>query len=230
MRIIAGEYRSRVLATPAGLATRPTTDRLRETLFNVLAPRIEGARFADLYAGSGANGLEALSRGAAFVWFVERAAPALGALHRNLATLAIDKRRYAVEPRSVSSALKSAAAGPGQGQGEDRRQGPAPAIGLRSSSSGLVTRTFDLVFLDPPYEAEDDYAATLAALGGPAAGLLRPDALVIAEHARRRPPAARFAALERGRLLEQGDAALSFYSLTGSPPVLSNESDAELMQ
>ena len=64
MRIIAGEYRSRTLEAPAGLATRPTSDRLRETLFNVLAPRMEGAVFLDLYAGSGAVGIEALSRGA----------------------------------------------------------------------------------------------------------------------------------------------------------------------
>ncbi len=65
MRIIAGKYRSRTLEAPAGLATRPTSDRLRETLFNVLAPRMEGAVFLDLYAGSGAVGIEALSRGAA---------------------------------------------------------------------------------------------------------------------------------------------------------------------
>ena len=73
MRIIAGSLRSRTLEAPPGLATRPTSDRLRETLFNVLAPRIEGASFLDLYAGSGAVGLEALSRGAAQVAFVERA-------------------------------------------------------------------------------------------------------------------------------------------------------------
>ena len=77
MRIIAGSYRSRTLEAPPGLSTRPTSDRLRETLFNVLAPRIEtaarGAAFLDLYAGSGAVGLEALSRGAALVTFVERA-------------------------------------------------------------------------------------------------------------------------------------------------------------
>ena len=72
MRIIAGQYRSRVLDAPPGLSTRPTSDRLRETLFNVLAPRIQGAIFADLYAGSGAVGLEAMSRGAEHVTFVER--------------------------------------------------------------------------------------------------------------------------------------------------------------
>jgi len=77
MRVIAGTYRRRTLVAPAGHETRPTSDRLRETLFNVLAPQIEGARFADLYAGTGAVGIEALSRGAAHVTFVESAAAAL---------------------------------------------------------------------------------------------------------------------------------------------------------
>src|ERR1700735_4362705 len=89
MRIIAGTFRSRPLQAPAGFATRPSSDRLRETLFNVLAPRIEGARFLDLYAGSGAVGLEALSRGAEHVVFVERAPAALAALRKNLDRLAL---------------------------------------------------------------------------------------------------------------------------------------------
>src|SRR6266849_5468173 len=71
MRIIAGKYRGRKLKSPPSLKTRPTSDRLRETLFNILAPRIEGARFLDLCAGSGAVGIEALSRGAAHVTFVD---------------------------------------------------------------------------------------------------------------------------------------------------------------
>src|SRR5215218_9642622 len=72
MRVIAGQYRGRVLKNPQGLQTRPTSDRLRETLFNVLAPRLDGARFLDLCAGTGAVGIEALSRGASFVTFVDR--------------------------------------------------------------------------------------------------------------------------------------------------------------
>src|SRR5579862_9289846 len=84
MRVIAGSLRSRTLQAPAGLATRPTSDRLRETLFNVLAPRIEGAHFLDLYAGSGAVGIEALSRGAARVVFVEKAQQAIKVLRINL--------------------------------------------------------------------------------------------------------------------------------------------------
>ena len=78
MRVIGGTYRSRRLIAPRGLATRPTSDRLRETLFNVLAPRIEGAVFADLYAGSGAVGIEALSRGASLVYFVDQRRPGGG--------------------------------------------------------------------------------------------------------------------------------------------------------
>src|ERR1700761_4194912 len=89
MRIIAGTLRSRTLEAPAGRLTRPTSDRLRETLFNVLAPRMEGARFLDLYAGSGAVGIEAASRGAAQVVTVERAAPALNVLRGNLEKLGL---------------------------------------------------------------------------------------------------------------------------------------------
>jgi len=105
MRIIAGLYRSRTLAAPAGLATRPTSDRLRETLFNVLAPRIEGAAFLDLYAGSGAVGIEALSRGAARVEFVERAPAALSVLSANLAKLGVTAG-FRIHNRSVGGFLR----------------------------------------------------------------------------------------------------------------------------
>jgi 16S rRNA (guanine966-N2)-methyltransferase len=89
MRVIAGTYRSRRLIAPSGLATRPTSDRLRETLFNVLAPRIDGTVFVDLYAGSGAVGIEALSRGASLVYFVDKAPSAIAAIRSNLAALNI---------------------------------------------------------------------------------------------------------------------------------------------
>src|SRR5271166_4476908 len=102
VRIIAGTYRSRTLQAPAGMATRPTSDRLRETLFNVLAQRIEGAAFLDLYAGSGAVGLEALSRGAARVEFVERAPAAMIALKKNLEKLGI-AQGYRIHGASVGS-------------------------------------------------------------------------------------------------------------------------------
>ena len=189
MRIIAGEFRSRKLEAPAGLATRPTSDRLRETLFNVLAPRIEGASFVDLYAGSGAVGIEALSRGAGSVVFVELAPAGRAALRGNLDRLGLTAG-FRIQSGSVGAWLRKASGG---------------------------GATFDLVFLDPPYEAADEYAATLGMLGGDAAGLLAEGALVIAEHrskaGREERLEERYGKLDRMRLLEQGDAALSFYKL-----------------
>jgi 16S rRNA (guanine(966)-N(2))-methyltransferase RsmD len=183
MRIIAGRYRSRLLDAPAGLKTRPTSDRLRETLFNVLAPRIEGAAFLDLYAGSGAVGIEALSRGAARVVFVERADSAVRALRANLAKLEVQEG-FRIAPAGVSSYLRN-----------------------------VVGAAFDIVYLDPPYDAEDEYAGTLGLLGREVARLLRPDAIVVAEHRRKQTLNDAYGAMKRTRLLEQGDAALSFYAL-----------------
>ena len=188
MRIIAGTYRSRTLEAPAGLATRPTSDRLRETLFNVLAPRIHDAAFLDLYAGSGAVGIEAMSRGAAHVIFVERAPAALKVLRANLARLQM-KERFHIHTGSAASSLRKPQAG-----------SPTPA--------------FDIIFLDPPYDAAGEYAVTLNLLGGTAAALLNAGAVVIAEHRRKQHLELRYGHLECTRLLEQGDAALSFYGIT----------------
>ena len=184
MRVIAGTFRSRALEAPAGLATRPTSDRLRETLFNVLAPRIEGAAFLDLYAGSGAVGIEALSRGAAQVTFVERAPAAIKVLRANLDRLGLTEG-FRIHAGSVGSFLHKP------------RPGAAAA--------------FDVVFLDPPYDAAAEYAAALGLLGGASAGLLAAGAVVIAEHRRKERLEERYGDLKRTRLLEQGDASLSFY-------------------
>jgi len=92
MRVIAGDLRSRRIAGIPGGATRPTSDRLRETLFDILAPRIRDATFLDAYAGTGAVGIEALSRGAAHVWFLERSRAALQVLRENLASLDLEAR------------------------------------------------------------------------------------------------------------------------------------------
>ena len=92
MRVIAGTFRSRPLKSVPGLAVRPTPDRLREALFNVLAPRIEGATFIDAYAGSGAVGIEAVSRGARHVILIERNPQALAVIRDNLQTLAIQSQ------------------------------------------------------------------------------------------------------------------------------------------
>jgi len=97
MRVIAGEFRSRRLKTLPGLALRPTPDRLREALFNVLAPRIEGVTFLDAYAGSGAVGIEALSRGAGHAIFVEKHFAAARMIRENLASLQIENRATIVQ-------------------------------------------------------------------------------------------------------------------------------------
>jgi 16S rRNA (guanine966-N2)-methyltransferase len=96
MRVIAGEFRSRRLKSLPGDATRPTPDRLRETLFDILAPRIEGVTFLDAYAGTGAVGIEALSRGARHAWFLERGRQALEAIRENLASLDLESRATVV--------------------------------------------------------------------------------------------------------------------------------------
>ena len=90
MRVIAGEFRSRRLDSIPGDATRPTADRVREALFNILQTRISGASFVDAYAGTGAVGIEALSRGAAHAWFLERDRKALDAIRKNLAALLVE--------------------------------------------------------------------------------------------------------------------------------------------
>jgi 16S rRNA (guanine(966)-N(2))-methyltransferase RsmD len=184
MRIIAGMYRSRTLQAPTGLATRPTSDRLRETLFNVLASRIEGANFLDLYAGSGAVGIEALSRGAAHVEFVERSDVAIRALRANLTRLGI-AGQFKIHAASVAAVMRKLKAG----------------------------TAFDVVFLDPPYDAVEEYASVLGLLGGAASLLLKRAALVIAEHRKKDDLAEQYGSLMRTRVLKQGDASLSFYRL-----------------
>ena len=196
MRVIAGQYRSRVLIAPRGMSTRPSSDRLRETLFNVLAPRIEGASFLDLYAGSGAVGIEALSRGAARAVFVERAEGALAVLRSNLDALGV-RSAARVRALSVGAFLQRRRAGAGEAGPRDSR--------------------FDLAFLDPPYDAEEEYANSLSLLGD--AGWLVPAGLAIAEHRRKHRLEERYGWLRRTRLLEQGDAALSFYSVEESGAV-----------
>lgn len=123
MRITAGEHRGRRLQSPTGLRTRPTSDRLRQAIFNVVGPRVAGARVLDLFAGTGALGLEALSRGAAEATFVERDRPALTSLRANLAVLGLSARARIV----AQDALVALA---GLTQAGER---------------------FDCVFLDPPY-------------------------------------------------------------------------------
>lgn len=185
MRVIAGTYRSRVLKSLKGLALRPTSDRLRETLFNVLGPDMAGSRFIDLFAGTGAIGIEALSRGASEVVFVENHAPAVALIRRNLESLGIRKGAVVLATEVVRGLEKLAAK-------EKSRIPP-----------------YDYIFLDPPYDAAKDYARVLESLGS--GNLLAPGGVVIAEHRRGFELPEVVGALQCYRVLKQGDAALSFY-------------------
>jgi len=185
MRVIAGVYRSRPLVAPSGMETRPTSDRLRETLFNILASRMGGCHFLDLYAGSGAVGIEAISRGAEHVWFVENRAAAIKAIRANLMSLNI-LDGYTLETHSAAAVLE------------------------RMPRQGAIA---DIVFLDPPYEAETEYLQTLEFFGSArGATMLAADALVIAEHSSRTSLPEQIASLEKTRVVKQGDAALSFFA------------------
>jgi 16S rRNA (guanine(966)-N(2))-methyltransferase RsmD len=186
MRVIAGTYRSRLLTSPPGTTTRPTSDRLRETLFNILGPRIPGCRFADLYAGTGAVGIEAISRGAAHVFFAENAAPALKSLRANLSVLKI-AGGFSVEDRGTTPLLQRLV----------KQRDPV-----------------DIIFLDPPYDDSEAYTQTLGFLGSPAnAQILAINAIVLAEHATKGfQPADRYGQLNLTRTYKQGDTTVSFYS------------------
>jgi len=183
MRIIAGDLKGRRLRTPTWEGLRPTSDKLRETLFNVISALVAEARVLDLYAGTGAIGIEALSRGAAHVTFVDKNPRALTLIEENLRHCGVSNR-YAI----IRSRL------PGD-------PGETP--------QSLPAGSFDLVFLDPPYD-ESDLSVLIAA----AEPLIAPDGLLVLEHARRRPAPEAVGRLGRTRDLVSGDSALAFYSVT----------------
>ncbi len=185
MRVIAGQYRSRPLHSLHGVDLRPTSDRLRETLFDVLtaARSLGDSVWLDLYAGTGAVGIEALSRGARQVYFVESAKKHARLLRENLAALDITMG-FELHEREVSKAL--------------------PLL----DSTGVVC---DYCFLDPPYRRRGAYEQTLGYLSQ--SRLLQPTSVVLAEHEKKFDPGERFGALIRYRRLDQGDASLSFYKL-----------------
>ena len=191
MRVIAGKYRGRALRSLRGMDIRPTSDRLRETLFNVLTAgnpaALEGSVWLDLFAGTGAVGIEALSRGAAQVYFVETSAPAARLIEQNLQSLGISDG-YRI---------------------------------LRDDLSGAIWRlqrehvVGDVVFLDPPYRMRQAYEETLTALAD--SPLVWAMSLVIAEHDKKSDLIDEFGSLRRIRRLAQGNAALSFYRIGGRP-------------
>src|ERR1700749_4403023 len=143
MRVIAGQYRGRVLKNPQGLQTRPTSDRLRETLFNVLAPRLDGARFLDLCAGTGAIGIEALSRGASFVTFVDRVHKMCGLVEENLDLLGVPGEMTEIVKSDGAERLKRRGEG-----GQEWRGG---------------RELWDVISFDPPYAS--DYISVIKELG-----------------------------------------------------------------
>ena len=183
MRIIAGKYRSRRLVAPEGMQTRPTSDRLRETLFNVVAGSVPDSVWLDLFAGSGAIGIEALSRGAQAVYFVESGPHAARTIRQNLASLGIEEGFEVIE-REAATALRML------------------------DSQAVVC---DFCFLDPPYRKMGDYEQVLGFLSQ--SRLVKPESLVIAEHDKHFDPGDVFGSLRRQRILRQGDAVLSFYRL-----------------
>jgi len=185
MRIVAGKFGSRTIHSLRGLALRPTSDRVRETLFNILGTLIEGALFVDVYAGTGAVGIEALSRGADEVIFIENHPAAVTLIRKNLSSLEI-RNEFEILAKDAVKGLEHLAS---------RRFGG--------------TLQADIIFLDPPYAELHEYAHVLDFLDR--SHLLARNGRVIVEHARRMALPEHLARLERARLVEQGDTALSFY-------------------
>lgn len=184
MRIIAGTYRGLRLRGLKGGNLRPTSDQLRETVFDILGPRVAGSKFLDAYAGSGAVGLEALSRGASEVVFIEHHRPAVKLIRKNLEALKIDSDFRLM----TCQVLK----------GLERLQEEAAR--------------FDYVFLDPPYTEVREYHHVLRQLSR--AQLLSPSSVVIAEHSRHCVLEDHYGALLRTRAIRHGDAQLAFYRLS----------------
>lgn len=187
MRVISGKYRSRPLVSLRGMDVRPTSDRLRETLFNVLTAgnpeALAGSVWLDLYAGTGAVGIEALSRGAKEVHFVDSSRPATETIRKNLRSL------------GIAGGYKVHQEGLPHGVGRlDRERVQA-----------------DVVFIDPPYRMTSAYTDTLSALA--VSSLFTATSVVIAEHERKFDPGEEFGRLRRFRQLTQGSTTLSFYRL-----------------
>lgn len=181
MRVIAGKFKSRQLRTLRGNALRPTSDRLRETLFDILGDAVQDSVFVDLFAGTGAIGIEALSRGARRAIFVEHHGPAVKLIHENIKSLGI---------------------------GAEAEIYPLDAMrGLEKLASQRMA--IDFIFLDPPYAQTREYQKVLEFIGSEE--MLAPTGLVIAEHAKKLELPLFAEVLERTRVVGQGDSALSFY-------------------
>jgi 16S rRNA (guanine966-N2)-methyltransferase len=178
------------------MQVRPTSDRLRETLFNVIAPRTEGSRFLDLCAGSGAIGIEALSRGAAHVTFVDRSRKMCGLVESNLDLVRIPEDETDVVQSEVEEFLRRPLA--------------------RRGRSGLHARVepWDLVYFDPPYAS--DYLGVLKLFGEQTESMLGEAGLLVVEHHHKKDLPEQVGNIRRQRILKQGDSVLSFYEVVTS--------------
>jgi 16S rRNA (guanine(966)-N(2))-methyltransferase RsmD len=180
-RILAGRDKGRRLKAPAGQETRPTGARLRQTLFDILAPVMPGARVLDAFAGSGAVGLEAFSRGAAKVVLVELSGPAVNALRHNAALVAGGGGAVEIFRQDARIAL--------------------PALAERGAR-------FDVIYLDPPY-ASELYEPVIESVS--ASGLLAEGGVLVAEHFHKRALPATIGRLRAAREVRVGDHRLTFY-------------------
>lgn len=181
MRVIAGNHRGRILKSPSNLKIRPTSDRLRETLFNILTPHLtEETVFLDLCAGTGAVGIEALSREIKFCTFVDKSRKSCALIEANLDMLAIPEEMTEVFQRTAADFLQKAA-----------------------------NKNYDVIYFDPPYG--ENYAEIFGALGAIDSQTLAEDGVFIAEHSVKKNLPDEAGSLRRWRLLKQGDSALSFY-------------------
>jgi len=187
LRIIAGERRGAALATPKGLGTRPTLGRVRESLFMILMAQLPGARVLDCFAGSGALGLEALSRGAAFAVFIEQARPALEALRAN-----IEKLHWAERTRIVAGDALCWL-----------KQAPAPA-----------DPPFDLILLDPPYGRDLCHRA-MERLAERQGAWLDPRGVVVAQHGRGDPLKEEYGSLRAFRSQAYSETQIAFFRAQG---------------
>ncbi len=189
MRIIAGAFKGRRLAPLPVAELRPTSDKLRETLFNVLAWRVAGADVLDGYAGTGALGLEALSRGATRVTFVDADRRAVALIQENLRRCGIVRENRDEE-------------------GSRGQMQPYAIIcdNVRRALWTLRSHAFDLILLDPPY-AEQGLEVTVAAAGE----RLAPDGWLVLEHGRQRTTPETIGVLRRRRVIASGDSALDIY-------------------
>jgi len=181
MRIIAGEYRGRVLKSPSDNKTRPTSDRLRETLFNILNPRInESTCFLDLCAGTGAIGIEAVSRGAGFSGFVDKSRRACALIEENLDLLKIPENQTEVFCNTAENFVQ-----------REQKQ------------------VWNIVFYDPPYQ--NNYAVFLHEFDENITNLLSDEGILVVEHHTKTMLPDLIGELRRWRILKQGETQLSFY-------------------